>query len=242
LEILGLVLFLIIALFALLAKSPTARGNRGERRVNAVLASKLPSDKYAIFHDVTLDSSHGATQVDHIVVSRYGVFVIETKNYSGWIFGSANHKQWTQVLYRRKHRFMNPLRQNYKHTEAVKRFLSLDDRYVFSVVVFAGTARIKTDVPANVIYLRDLAWYILYQENLLLSPDQFDSMVTRLVDHIEGRRPRKTPSHLSVVDTSPSCPRCGEKMMLRTAKKGANPGEQFWGCPKFPGCRGTRKY
>lgn len=241
-EILGLIFLIIVALIALVQKSPTAAGNRGERRVNSVLVSKLPSDEYAIFHDVTLDSSHGMTQIDHIVLSRYGVFVVETKNYSGWIFGSAHQRQWTQVIYRRKHRFMNPLRQNYKHTEAVKRLLSLDDRYVFSVVVFVGSATFKTDVPANVIYLRDLAWYIRYQDNLLLSPDMFDSLVMKLVDHIEGRNSREPSPQLSIVDTSPSCPCCGENMVLRTTKKGPNPGEQFWGCPKFPRCQGTRKY
>lgn len=39
----------------------------------------------------------------------------------------------------------------------------------------------------------------------------------------------------------PLCPMCGSKMVLRTARKGSNPGEQFYGCPHFPKCRGTRK-
>ncbi len=41
---------------------------------------------------------------------------------------------------------------------------------------------------------------------------------------------------------SPLCPKCGSEMVLRTAKSGSNQGEQFWGCPNYPRCRGIRKY
>ena len=157
-ELLLIVFIVLIFAFGAYLKSPKVRGARGESKVSRRLDLFLPGKSYVLFNDVTLPTTKSSAQIDHIVVSPFGVFVIETKNYSGWIFGSANQKQWTQVHYRTKHRFMNPLRQNYKHTEAVKRFLSLDDRYVFSIVVFTGSARIKTKVPANVIYLRDLAW------------------------------------------------------------------------------------
>ena len=39
---------------------------------------------------------------------------------------------------------------------------------------------------------------------------------------------------------APSCPQCNSTMILRTARKGTQVGSSFWGCPKYPGCRGTR--
>ena len=75
-----LVLFFVAALLAAYLRSPALKGARGERRVNSILGGKLPPGEYAVFDDITLDTSLGPTQIDHIVVSRYGVFVVETKN------------------------------------------------------------------------------------------------------------------------------------------------------------------
>jgi restriction system protein len=86
--------------------------------------------------------------------------VIETKNYTGWIFGDARSKQWTQVIYRYRSRFMNPLNQNFKHTKAVESVFSLSPRCVHSVVVFVGDAKFKTHLPGNVIHLSELRPYI----------------------------------------------------------------------------------
>ena len=85
--VLVLALFVLFPLIGAYLRSPTVKGARGERRVNSILDRQLPSGKYKVFHDVTLHTSQGPTQIDHIVVSRYGVFVVETKNYTGWIFG-----------------------------------------------------------------------------------------------------------------------------------------------------------
>lgn len=73
----------------------------------------LPSVTYVRFHDVMLPTPDGTTQIDHVFVSRFGVFVVETKNMAGWIFGSERGRRWTQVLPGgRKTSFQNPLRQN----------------------------------------------------------------------------------------------------------------------------------
>ena len=95
--------------------SSTAKGARGEARVSTTLTKALDQSTYHILNDVTLPAQAGTTQIDHIVVSRYGIFVIETKNMAGRIYGDADQSQWTQVLRRRKSRFQNPLWQNYKH-------------------------------------------------------------------------------------------------------------------------------
>jgi len=242
LEALALLLIVVLALFATFGayrNSSTVKGARGERRVNAQLKRRLPVDDYTIFHDVTLDSSQGSTQIDHIVLSQFGVFVIETKNYQGWIFGDAKSKQWTQTIYGKKSRFQNPLRQNYKHIKAVESYFSLDIRFIHSVVVFVGKSEFKTNLPTNVTNLKGLCPYIRSKHDLLLGARRVDDMVSRLSDHKAGRE-SATPSS-SIVQTEFGCPKCRERMVLRKAKRGKNAGREFWGCPRFPRCRGVRK-
>ena len=239
-EILALILFIIVILIGVSRRSPAAKGRRGERRVNSNLERNLPKHEYGIFHDITLSTALGPTQIDHIVVSRHGVFVIETKNYNGWIFGNARSREWTQTIYLKKSRFQNPLRQNYKHTKAVESFLSLSPKCVHSVVVFAGDADFKTDLPDNVTYLRDLCPHILSYQDSLLGPKRAREIAEMLRDHKAGRESRQSPT-LAVIHDEPLCHKCGERMVLRTAKKGQNVGKDFWGCPRFPECRGVRQ-
>ena len=195
-ELLALIItaFVLFGFIGAYLRSPTVKGARGERRVNSILYRKLPSREYTVFHDITLHTSRGPTQIDHIVVSRYGVFVIETKNYTGWIFGDARSRQWTQTIYGHKTRFQNPLRQNFKHTKAVESFLSLSPRHVHSVVVFVGDAQIKTDLPDNVTHLRGLCPYILSHRDLLLGTSRVRSIAMMLSDHKAGRQFRKSPT------------------------------------------------
>ena len=100
---------------------------------------------------VTLQMKDGTTQIDHILVSRFGVFVIEAKDYKGWIFGSAQHAIWTQVLFKAKFKFQNPIRQNLRHVNAVQDLLSfLPPGAIKSAVVFTGEAEFQTEVPQGV--------------------------------------------------------------------------------------------
>jgi len=115
-------IWVLISLLTIL-RLPTVKGKLGEVYVRKGLRKKLTSDQYSIINDVTLPlDDGGTTQVDHIVVSPFGIFVIETKNMKGWIFGSEKQAKWTQTIYRTKHSFQNPLRQNYKHTSSIIKF------------------------------------------------------------------------------------------------------------------------
>lgn len=59
---------------------------------------KLDKNKYYVMNDITLPTEEGTTQIDHIVFSENGIFVIETKGHKGWIFGKENDRNWTQYL------------------------------------------------------------------------------------------------------------------------------------------------
>jgi predicted RNA-binding Zn-ribbon protein involved in translation (DUF1610 family) len=241
---LDVILFVIVAVVALAtfyARLPGVKGARGERKVRRLMAAQLNPDEYHQFHDITVESSQGPTQIDHLVVSRYGVFVIETKNFSGWIFGSQRFRQWTQVIYGAKFRFQNPLHQNYKHTKAVEFFLGLPATSIHSLVVFVGRSEFRTDLPLNVTDLRGLIPYIKSKGSPLIESRDVVWLVERLAAHKSGAAlPRREPS-LRAVPSKPMCPRCGTAMVIRISKKGRNVGQQFWGCPTYPKCAGTRE-
>jgi len=242
LELLFVLVFVLVFAVGAYLKSPTVKGARGESKVSTRLGLSLPSGSYEQFNDVTLPTARSSTQIDHIIVSPFGIFVIETKNYSGWVFGSANSKQWTQVLYKKKYQFLNPLRQNAHHVKAVTRFLALPDKYIFSVVVFVGSAKIKTkkELPGNVVYLSQLRSHIRSKRARILSSREVRSATRKLRDHQEGRTLKERAPHLSAVSTEPECPQCSSRMVKRTAKKGKYAGKKFWGCTNYPSCKGIR--
>jgi len=92
-----------------------AKGQIGELLVRLFIHLQLDKQTYRRLHNATLDTPDGTMQIDHVFLSPYGIFVLETKNMSGWIFGSEKQAHWAQTLYKHTFKFQNPLRQNYKH-------------------------------------------------------------------------------------------------------------------------------
>ena len=156
-------LFLILialTIFRLWFNSAKQKGLRGERIVANRLRRGLPGE-YLIFNDLYLPLDDGTTtQLDHVIVSRYGVFIVETKNYDGWIFANERSAKWTQSIYRKKSQFQNPIRQNYHHRCALANVLGLPKEYIIGVVAFTGNCDFKTDMPEGVVYSRRAADYI----------------------------------------------------------------------------------
>jgi hypothetical protein len=177
--------------------------NDGEARLSSEIRANFFAPDYHLMNHVTLQLQDGTTQVDHILVSRFGVFVIETKNYNGWIFANSKHANWTQVLFKRKSQFQNPIFQNLRHVRAVQEMLNfLPADCVKSVVVFTGEAEFKTEVPHGVVYLSELADHIRGQDIEVMSQNRMQFCVGRLetarfaitnetdVEHIENLRRR----------------------------------------------------
>jgi hypothetical protein len=111
---------------------PRLKGRIGEWLVHQRLQHALPASYYTLFRDLALRHATGAgvdtAQIDHVVVSPYGIFVIETRHYSGWIFGAEREPEWTRVHFRSRRKFPNPLRQNHAHSVPAD-LLGLDRRY-----------------------------------------------------------------------------------------------------------------
>ena len=98
---------LIILVFSFILRSAWFKGVVGEWFVNLIIKFNFKEPSYFLFKNVLLPTQDGTTQLDHILVSKYGVFVIETKNMKGWIFGSEKQAKWTQQIYKHKSSFQN---------------------------------------------------------------------------------------------------------------------------------------
>ena len=244
--LLGMLWYLIpIAIVITLLKSTWFKGVLGEFIVNVLAKMMLDKKEYHLMKNVTLPTPDGTTQIDHVIVSKYGVFVIETKNMKGWIFGSSNQKVWTQKIFKHSSKFQNPLHQNYKHVKTLKDFLNLNDNQIHSLVVFIGEAIFKTEMPENVTYGGGYIRFIKARKNPVLS----DIEVNKIIQQIESGRlaqsfktNREHVKHVKNIvaekKKETSCPKCGNSMVLREIKKGADKGKKFWGCSSFPKCRG----
>jgi hypothetical protein len=226
-------------------RTPWFKGTAGEAMVN--IAAKLFLDKarYHLIKNVTLLTEDGTTQIDHIIVSRYGVFVVETKNMKGWIFGNAKQRHWTQKIFKHSQKFQNPLHQNYKHVKTLQSLLGLSDEQVFSVVVFVGDSTFKTPMPENVTHGGGYVRFIKAQTEPRLS----DVDVQKVNEAIESgrlaatfRNHRQHVAHVKEIvakkESVPRCPKCQGEMVKRTVKRGENIGKEFFGCKAFPKCRG----
>lgn len=171
-------------LFILLAvrNTPTIKGIIGELRVNFSLKRKLDKSKYLIVNDIILNSNNDSTQIDHVIVSEYGIFVIETKNMNGWIFGDKDSQFWTQQIFFFKSKFQNPLRQNYKHIKFIENALQIDEKKIYSIVVFTGKSEFRTEMPINVITIENLDKYIKYKDTIFLTKDEIKQIYNKLVN------------------------------------------------------------
>ncbi|MGR6502214.1 nuclease-related domain-containing protein [Shewanella sp. Koi 1] len=156
------ILLLLFAIVTLLFR-PSLRqyrderlGQQGEKRVAKLLKQGLKDEDYRLYRNLILpmdeinEGTPALTEVDLVLLTHFGVFVLEVKNYSGWIFGGEKQSQWTQKIYTKQTSFKNPLHQNYKHCLAVAHCLGLVEG-LHSVVVFSDEASFKTPLPKNVV-------------------------------------------------------------------------------------------
>lgn len=178
--------------------------NRGEARLSRALKMRFVAPDYHLLNHVTIRLKDGTTtQIDHVLVSRFGIFVIETKDYKGWIFAGPSDRYWTQVLYRTKFRFQNPIRQNHRHVRAIQELLDfLPADVARPAVVFIGDAEFKTAIPDGVFTLAGFLAYVEGRAEEVMSINRVQFCVGRLetarlaitkstdVEHVQALRRR----------------------------------------------------
>ncbi|MCI8366751.1 MAG: NERD domain-containing protein [Eggerthellaceae bacterium] len=185
------------------------------------------------------------TEIDVIMVHEKGIFVFESKNYSGWIFGSTEQQQWTQVLKGgAKERFYSPIKQNKSHIKALSGHLGLPEDLFVSFIVFSERCELKK-VPedtSDCIILRRHHLVHEVKRALEYRPVVFDeARMSYLVDEMAslGKTEEKASAHIKTVEkikNSEICPWCGAELVRRNGKNGP-----FMGCSSFPKCRYTAR-
>ncbi|MDR2734052.1 MAG: NERD domain-containing protein [Spirochaetota bacterium] len=244
-----IIILFALALFFFLRlkyKSPEYKGSIGEARV-ARRISDLPEQEFTVLNNIYLETERSSSQIDHVIVSIYGIFVIETKNYSGWIFGNENQEYWTQTIYNYKNKFRNPIKQNWAHIYALKELLT-DYKFIkyYPIIVFTGTAKLKkitSKIP--VVYNYELLQTIQsYCEEPILSPSQTNDIVDIITAnniHDEGIHKKHKQNiyndkyELEQKINSLICPKCSGQLVLRNGSYG-----RFYGCSNYPQCKFTR--
>lgn len=233
---------LFITLIVALVWLMPSKGVVGERRVAKMLSSKLPED-YVVVNDITIPCCLGTTQIDHIVFSTHGIFVIETKNYSGWISGADKAEYWQENMYGYKYKFRNPIQQNYAHVKALQALVPLGDHCFRSIVTFADSVSLRNRHNALVVNNRYLIDTILQFSSIVIPQAELQKHIdTVLKSALVEKDTRK--QHIRNIKSNVElrnwkiknniCPRCGSQLIKRRGKYGS-----FYGCSNYPKCKFT---
>lgn len=187
----------VVALGLMLAVSwlgsSKGKGKLGEFVVSSRLKELGPG--HDILNDLTFVIDGESTQIDHVVLSTRGVFVIETKNYQGKIFGKAHEPQWTQRLGRQSFKFQNPLRQNYRHRKFLAEKCGVKEEAIVPLVVFTGNADFPKGMPEGVFYPKALVKAIRETTDAKLNNAQVHT-IKRTLEELGATTRDKTAIHL----------------------------------------------
>lgn len=238
-----LFIVMIILFFFIIMKlnSPEYKGKNGEKLV-AERLEIIDGYKY-IFNNIMINDNGKSRQIDHIAITEYGVYVIETKNYAGTIYGKETSNKWKQYLNKKCFEFENPVYQNYGHLQIVNEHINDLTTEVYSIIIFIRRCKLKVDTTTVVLYEDQLSQYIKSRPKVL-TIEQIDKICQRIseiqitdeqtikdhADNVQYYRKYKE----NLIDNE-ICPRCHGKLIKRNGKNGS-----FYGCSNFPKCRYTK--
>ena len=230
--------FILVALTVFL-RTPQGRGWLGELKVKLVIGRTKPDIKYVINNLTLRIGENNTSQIDHVVINEHGVFVIETKNYSGRIYGNETQLEWTQVLNygNVKNKLYNPIKQNRTHLYHISNLLN-GKLPLFSAVVFVqGNTQY---INASGVYnLKELRRLLKSNTGEYLSPEKMEEAYKTLLNANDASITKR--EHIQNINinkqniSSNICPRCGKALVLRKGKNG-----NFMGCKGYPQCKFTK--
>jgi hypothetical protein len=171
--------------------------NESELKIRNCLKQLQRPDYYST-HDLTIPKMDGTSQIDHVIVSRKGIFVIETKSHNGAIYGQEDDYQWT-CIQREKHYLYNPLKQNNGHIKAIQALMGAEDYQFINIVVFTENPSFKTNMPENVLRLDGLVSYIESFATDRLDQEQVIKFVGILEFYRKERSKETNEQHIQYV-------------------------------------------
>jgi len=220
---------------------PHIKGWIGETKTKLSQKVFLDSKVYHTFNNFIIKDELGSTQIDHVTVSKFGIFVVETKDWTGWIFGSERAAKWTKSIYGNKDTFQNPLRQNYRHTMSLSKYLDISHEKIHSIIMVWGDCEFKTKMPRNVIRggIRGDTDIIKEFSEVVFTDEEVENICEKLrsgkaeMNLLSGWR--HVQSLKQQHNSNDVCPRCGSRLVERSGKQGP-----FIGCTNFPRCKFTK--
>ena len=236
-------------------------GNYGEYLTYCAL-QKYEKDGAKFLYNCYLPKDNGeTTEIDVLMIHTSGVYVFESKNYSGWIFGNEYQKTWTQTLPsgRKSHKehFLNPIMQNKLHIKWLQNQIG-NTATIHSIIVFSERCTLKqVDVSSSDIYVikrnnvartvRDIDARIGCELSAEAINDIYEKLYgfTQASDAVKEKHVADIKNHKEgmvveeqwEVRAEDLCPRCGGKLVLRTTQRGPYAGSQFYGCSNYPRCK-----
>lgn len=237
------IILIVILLILLKIYYPKFRGFMGEFWVKQEL-KKLPKDKYKVLNDIMLKQNDSTHQIDHIIISQFGIFVIEMKNYYGLILGDDYKDKWVQYLGKKKNSFLNPIYQNYGHVKVLEELLNFDNKLFIPIVCFSNQAKLKIKTKYNVVPLDYLLSTIKSYQNIILESDLeiiYNKIIElNITDKVERKNHVKNIKNKIYKDKEKVdnmiCPKCGGNLVTKNGKYGT-----FIGCSNFPNCKFIKK-
>lgn len=202
---------LIAVVVAATAFLTSRRGTekRAARKMRKLAGTLLDPATYRQFHDVAFQTREGAVHIDHVLVSPFGVFVVESMDERGEIAGKAFDSDWTCTFRGDTAKFTNPLRPNFNRKLALGNLTGIGEDKLFSVIAFTDEARFAHPMPDNVTRGKGLADYVASRNTPILAESDIAAVAARIAQTLSSRpaapRPRTgqagpkgrtDPSHL----------------------------------------------
>ena len=201
--------------------------------------ARLPKDKYIIINDVFIETNGYTHQIDHVIVSRYGIFSIETKQYNGFITGNKYDKNWIRHVGKNKYYYTNPIRQNYGHVKALSELLGVDETKIYNVVCIPSRAKLRIEHDGELVRYDTIVDKVLsYKEEIINNVDEIvNTIKSKNITDKSIKKKHIDNIKENIIDKDPNkCPKCGGQLVERNGKYG-----KFVGCSNYPKCTYTRK-
>ena len=163
------------------AQRSLERGREGEEKVSAMLS--MLTSEYHVINDVLLEYGNKSCQIDHVVVSSYGILVIETKNFAGKIYGTDEEKKWLQKIGEEQEEFYNPLMQNRNHCRAILQCIG--EKYLskmLPIVVFTSRSQLYIKSREHIVHETELLDLIGKFTAIKMSQLEVKGIVKKLED------------------------------------------------------------
>lgn len=242
-----------------LDKIEADKGREGEYLIYKNLAEYEKKGAKLLFNCYIPTKTNKMSEIDVLMLHQSGIYVFESKNYSGWIFGSEHDEKWTQSLLGKGHEaqkehFFNPVLQNKLHIKHLCEFLKIKQEHVYSIIVFSDRCELKSITLDN----QDIKVLQLFQ--LKNTVDGFfgkvvfsEEDILRLYDllypytQLSEEKKQEHINHIELDKESREakkgkiCPVCGAELVVRTVKRGERKGHTFYGCSAYPRCHYTEK-